>query len=141
MNRSIFVVGDDAQSIYGFRGSNIDIILTFDKIYRKTKEIVLNQNYRSNQAILDLAENVIKQNSNQKKKGLFTDNKDKKNVSYYTAGNEKDEAEFIVRTLHNLYVKNLKKPTSQSSSPDSDNYTISQQLSQDLSLKNLQTLG
>ncbi len=130
-NRSLFVVGDDAQSIYGFRGSNIDIILTFDKVYKGTKEIILNQNYRSNQAILDLAENVIKQNSNQKKKGLFTNNLDKKNVFYYTANNEKDEGEFIIRTLAKLYSapKNKELNTKNPS-----------QLSQDLSLSQLNTL-
>jgi DNA helicase II / ATP-dependent DNA helicase PcrA len=103
--RSLFVVGDDAQSIYAFRGSKIEIILNFQKEYKNTIEIILNQNYRSNQQILDLAEKVLTHNSNQKKKALFTDRQDPTTIKYYTARNEKDEAEFIIRTIYDLYVK------------------------------------
>jgi DNA helicase II / ATP-dependent DNA helicase PcrA len=104
--RSLFVVGDDAQSIYSFRGSKIEIILNFQKEYKQTKEIILNQNYRSNQQILDLAEKVLTHNNNQKKKDLFTDRDDKTPALYYTARNERDEAEFMIRKIHELYVKN-----------------------------------
>ena len=104
--RSLFVVGDDAQSIYAFRGSKIEIILNFQKEYKNTTEIILNQNYRSNQQILDLAEKVLTHNSNQKKKALFTNRDDQTTNKYYTARNEKDEAEFIIRTIYGLYVKN-----------------------------------
>ena len=104
--RSLFVVGDDAQSIYGFRGSKIEIILGFEKIYHNTKEIILNQNYRSTQPILDLAEQVLTHNSNQKKKALFTDKQDTTQVKYYLARNERDEAEFIIRQVHQLYSQN-----------------------------------
>jgi DNA helicase II / ATP-dependent DNA helicase PcrA len=103
--RSLFVVGDDAQSIYSFRGSKIEIILNFQKEYKKTKEIILNQNYRSNQQILDLAEKILTHNNNQKKKDLFTDRDDKTPALYYTARNEKDEAEFMIRKIYELYVK------------------------------------
>jgi superfamily I DNA/RNA helicase len=106
--RSLFVVGDDAQSIYAFRGSKIEIILNFQKQYQKTTEIILNQNYRSNQQILDLAEKVLTHNSNQKKKALFTDRQDPTTIKYYTARNEKDEAEFIIRTIYDLYGKETK---------------------------------
>jgi DNA helicase II / ATP-dependent DNA helicase PcrA len=106
--RSLFVVGDDAQSIYSFRGSKIEIILNFQKEYHNTTEIILNQNYRSNQQILDLAEKVLTHNNNQKKKELFTDRKDPTPAQYYTARNEKDEAELLIRTIHELYVKNQK---------------------------------
>jgi superfamily I DNA/RNA helicase len=102
--RSLFVVGDDAQSIYGFRGSKIEIILNFEDEYPGTREIVLNQNYRSNQQILDLAENVLTHNPNQKKKELFTTNPDATEVQYYSARNERDEAEFIIRKINELYV-------------------------------------
>jgi superfamily I DNA/RNA helicase len=102
--RSLFVVGDDAQSIYGFRGSKIEIILNFEDEYPGTREIVLNQNYRSNQQILDLAENVLTHNPNQKKKELFTDSPDATQVQYYMARNERDEAEFIIRKISELYV-------------------------------------
>ncbi len=102
--RSLFVVGDDAQSIYGFRGSKIEIILNFEDEYPGTKEIVLNQNYRSNQQILDLAENVLTHNPNQKKKELFTTSPDSTQVQYYMARNERDEAEFVIRKINELYV-------------------------------------
>lgn len=103
--RSLFVVGDDAQSIYGFRGSQIEIILNFEKIYPKTCEIVLNQNYRSTQPILDLAEQVLTHNPHQKKKNLFTQNSQKTKVKYYLAKSEKDESEYIINTLIDIYKK------------------------------------
>lgn len=111
--RSLFVVGDDAQSIYAFRGSKIEIILNFQDDYKNTKEIVLNQNYRSNQQILDLAEKVLTHNSKQKKKDLFTDRIDTTATKYYTARNEKDEAEFVIRTIYDLYVKDQTLETKQ----------------------------
>ena len=104
--RSLFVVGDDAQSIYGFRGSQIEIILNFEKSYPQTSEIVLNQNYRSTQPILDLAEQVLTHNPHQKKKNLFTQNSQKTKVKYYLAKSEKDESEYIINTLIEVYQKN-----------------------------------
>jgi DNA helicase-2/ATP-dependent DNA helicase PcrA len=109
--RSLFVVGDDAQSIYGFRGSKVEIILNFDKEYPKSKEVVLNQNYRSTQAILDLAEKVLSHNPHQKKKQLFTENPELVKVRYYLADNERDEAEYIIRQLYNHYVTDEKSKT------------------------------
>jgi superfamily I DNA/RNA helicase len=103
-SRSIFVVGDDAQSIYGFRGSKIDIILNFGDFYPKFQEIILNQNYRSTQPILDLAEKILTHNPSQKKKDLFTQNEHKTQVHYYLARNDYDEAEFIVRKIKELYL-------------------------------------
>lgn len=104
-DRSLFVVGDDAQSIYAFRGSKIEIILNFSDEYQGSTEIILNQNYRSTQPILDLAEQVISHNPAQKKKDLFTDNPQKVDVHYYVARNERDEAEYILRKLKYLYVE------------------------------------
>lgn len=102
-HRSLFVVGDDAQTIYGFRGSRVDIILNFESVYPSTKEIILNQNYRSTQKILDLAEKILTHNPFQKKKELFTDNEESTDIHYYLARNERDEAEYIVRQLIELY--------------------------------------
>ena len=102
-SKSLFVVGDDAQSIYGFRGSKIEIILNFHEEYPSTHEVVLNQNYRSVQPILDLAEKVIAHNPHQKKKDLFTANGELVDVHYYVARNDRDEAEFILRKLKDLY--------------------------------------
>jgi DNA helicase II / ATP-dependent DNA helicase PcrA len=116
--RSLFVVGDDAQSIYGFRGSKIEIILGFEKIYPNTNEIILNQNYRSNQGILDLAEQVLTHNPHQKKKALFTQRPDATKVKYYLARNEKDEAEFILRQIHQLYVEDNQEVTTAQIDPD-----------------------
>ena len=126
--RSLFVVGDDAQSIYGFRGSKIEIILNFEKQYAGTNEILLNQNYRSTQPILDLAENVLSHNPHQKKKSLFTDNKETKHVNYYLAHNEKDESEFIIRQIHELY-------SSQSSSPNNNDFESSDPAKESLKAK------
>jgi DNA helicase II / ATP-dependent DNA helicase PcrA len=102
-DRSMFVVGDDAQSIYGFRGSRIEIILNFGKEYPTTTEIVLNQNYRSTQPILDLAEKIISHNPFQKKKDLFTDNPETIDISYYQARNEQDEGEYIIKQIYKQY--------------------------------------
>jgi superfamily I DNA/RNA helicase len=104
--RSLFVVGDDAQSIYSFRGSKIEIILNFEKEYPGTTEIVLNQNYRSTQPILDLAEKILTHNPHQKKKELYTDNPDNLKVCYYLAKSERDEAEYIIRELWEQYGEN-----------------------------------
>ena len=101
--RSLFVVGDDAQSIYGFRGSKIEIILNFEETYPGTTEVVLNQNYRSTQKILDLAEKVLSHNPRQKKKELFTDKAETVDVHYHLARNDKAEAEYILKTLAYLY--------------------------------------
>ena len=104
--RSLFVVGDDAQSIYGFRGSKIEIILNFEQQYPGTTEIILNQNYRSTQPILDLAEKILTHNPHQKKKDLFTQNKEDLQVCYYHASNDLAEADFIIRSIYQKYVNN-----------------------------------
>jgi DNA helicase II / ATP-dependent DNA helicase PcrA len=103
LNRSLFVVGDDAQSIYGFRGSKIEIILNFEQQYPGTLEVMLNQNYRSTQKILDLAEKVLSHNPKQKRKDLFTDKPETLDVHYFMARNDKVEAEFIIKTMAKLY--------------------------------------
>lgn len=102
-DRSLFVVGDDAQSIYGFRGSRVELILEFGKHYIDSKQITLNQNYRSTQPILNLAEKVIGLNTNQFKKNLFTDNPQDIKVKYYQSRSEFDESRYIVKKLIELY--------------------------------------
>ncbi|HTF82750.1 MAG TPA: UvrD-helicase domain-containing protein, partial [Cytophagales bacterium] len=72
--RNICVVGDDAQSIYAFRGADIQNILSFQKEYPELKMVKLEQNYRSTKNIVDTANSVIAQNKNQLKKNVFTDN-------------------------------------------------------------------
>ncbi|MBC7405941.1 MAG: ATP-binding domain-containing protein [Candidatus Parcubacteria bacterium] len=116
--RSLFVTGDDGQSIYGFRGSTVDLILNFEEFYPKSREIILNQNYRSTKAILDLAEKILSLNPRQKFKELFTDNPDTNlDVNYYIARNHQDEGRYIVRHMYNYFVQ---KDTSRVSTINTD---------------------
>ena len=104
--RSLFVTGDDGQLIYSFRGSVIDLILNFEEFYPNSKEIILNQNYRSTKAILDLAEKILSLNPRQKFKELFTENPSKTlDVTYYIARNHQDEGRYIVQHLYKEFVE------------------------------------
>lgn len=98
-HQNIWVCGDDFQAIYGWRQADIRNILNFEKDYPKTKEIKLEQNYRSTQIILDAAAQVIAQNINQKKKKIWTEKKGGHLITSYEADDEKDEAEFIVSQI------------------------------------------
>ncbi len=100
-HRNLFVVGDDAQSIYGFRGANMQNILNFKKDYPRARVIMLEQNYRSTQAILDAAHKVIALNPRQYEKKLWTDSKGGEKVSLYEAADEYDEAEFVLERIMN----------------------------------------
>ncbi|WKV09752.1 DNA helicase PcrA [Thermoanaerobacterium sp. CMT5567-10] len=100
--RNLCVVGDDDQSIYGWRGADIKNILDFEKDYPEAKVIKLEQNYRSTQIILDAANNVIDNNIKRKKKQLWTDNKDGEKIVVCEVQNEREEANFIVDRIKNL---------------------------------------
>ena len=100
--KNICVVGDDAQSIYSFRGANYKNILNFEKDYKDAKVILLEQNYRSTSNILNSANNVIKNNKNGKEKKLWTLNGDGNKVKYHTAHDEKDEARYTVKEIVKL---------------------------------------
>ena len=93
--RNLCVVGDDDQSIYRFRGANIENILNFEKQYKDARVIRLEQNYRSTQHILDAANAVIKNNAGRKGKTLWTDNGSGDMVTVKTNFNEGDEANFV----------------------------------------------
>ena len=95
-HRNICVVGDDDQSIYRFRGANIENILSFEKQYRGARLIRLEQNYRSTQNILDAANAVIRHNVGRKGKTLWTENGAGQVVTVKTCFNEGDEANFVV---------------------------------------------
>lgn len=94
--KNLCVVGDDDQSIYRFRGANIENILNFEKQYANARTIRLEQNYRSSQNILDAANAVIQNNQGRKGKTLWTDNGSGDKVSIRTNYSEADEANFVV---------------------------------------------
>ena len=94
--KNLCVVGDDDQSIYRFRGANIENILNFEKQYPNARTIRLEQNYRSTQNILDAANAVIKNNLGRKGKTLWTDNGSGDVVTVKTTFNESDEANYVV---------------------------------------------
>jgi len=94
--KNLCVVGDDDQSIYRFRGANIENILSFEKHYPTARTIRLEQNYRSTQNILDAANAVIKNNLGRKGKTLWTDNGTGDTVTVKTTFNESDEANYVV---------------------------------------------
>lgn len=96
---NICVVGDDDQSIYGFRGATIENILNFEKQFRDAKTIRLEQNYRSTQNILDAANSVIANNASRKGKTLFTKNGSGNKIMLHTAFDERDEARYIIDTI------------------------------------------
>jgi DNA helicase-2/ATP-dependent DNA helicase PcrA len=101
-NKNICVVGDDYQSVYRWRGADISNILNFEKDYTEVKTVLLEQNYRSTQTILDVADCVISNNEKQKKKKLWTENPDGELVTLYQTGDEKDEARFVVDEIQRL---------------------------------------
>ena len=105
--QNITCVGDDCQSIYSFRGANYKNILNFEKDYPNAKTILLEQNYRSTTTILDAANDVIKNNKERKDKKLWTARGVGEKIKYYKAINERDEAQFVTRTIKELIEKNV----------------------------------
>ena len=95
----ISVVGDDAQSIYSWRGANLDNMLNFEKDFPKHKIFRLEQNYRSTKTILSAADSVIKNNKKQLVKTLWTENNDGEKVMIVKCADEKDEAHQIARSI------------------------------------------
>ncbi len=91
-----FVVGDDDQSIYGWRGAKIENIQNFENDFKGTQVIRLEQNYRSTANILNAANALIKNNTGRLGKNLWTDDKEGELITYYQAYNEKDEARFVL---------------------------------------------
>ena len=100
--KNLCVVGDDDQSIYGWRGANIRNILDFEKDFPNTKVIKLEQNYRSTKTILKAANAVIKHNGERKDKSLWTDNDEGRIIMGYRADNEYDEGRFIAEKIDQL---------------------------------------
>lgn len=101
--KNLCVVGDDDQSIYGWRGADIRNILDFEKDFPDATVIKLEQNYRSTSNILDAANQVIAHNEGRKEKVLWTDKEPGDKIIYYQAGDEREEAAWIcerAQTLH-----------------------------------------
>ena len=98
-HKNIFIVGDEDQSIYSWRGANIGNIFQFSKDFKNVKVFKLEQNYRSTKNILDKANKLIKNNSNRLDKKLYTNNEQGQDVVYYCAKDEQDEADYVVRHI------------------------------------------
>jgi len=96
------VVGDDDQSIYGFRGADISIILQFEKDFPNSKVIKLEQNYRSTKIILEAANGLVKNNAGRKQKKLWTENSDGELITHYCGRDEEDEARYTVNKIKEL---------------------------------------
>jgi DNA helicase-2/ATP-dependent DNA helicase PcrA len=99
---NIAVVGDDAQAIYGFRGADLRNILNFEKDWPETRIIMLDQNYRSTQTILDAASKMISGNTAQKKKALWTERKGGEAIKLLPAVDERAEARLVVAKIEEL---------------------------------------
>lgn len=99
---NVFVVGDDAQSIYAFRGSDISIILRFEQDFPEAKVIKLEENYRSTKAIVHVGNGLIKHNQCQKQKTLYTKNENGEKVKVYEGFRSEDEVKFVVQEIQNL---------------------------------------
>ena len=98
---SITAVGDDDQSIYGWRGAKVENISSFEASFKKAKIIRLEQNYRSTSVILSAANALIDNNQNRLGKNLWTDSLEGEPITLYQAYNEQDEARFIAGTIKN----------------------------------------
>jgi DNA helicase II / ATP-dependent DNA helicase PcrA len=98
-NKNICVVGDADQNIYSWRGANLKNILSFEKDYPDAKIVMLEENYRSTQNILEAANVVIKKNKYRPDKNLFTKNATGEKIGLYEALDENDEAEFVATKI------------------------------------------
>ena len=102
-HKNIFVVGDNDQAIYAFRGANYKNILNFEKDYPNAKVILLEENYRSTQNILDAANSVIKHNKMRKDKNLWCNNDIGSKVKYLKTDSDKEECEYVSNKIKELH--------------------------------------
>lgn len=103
---SLFVVGDPDQTIYTWRGANVDLIMDFKKRFKPSRDIVLNQNYRSTKHILNCANELIKNNKKRVEKDLITNNIEGAKVIHYQANSIESEADWVVQRIKELMNKN-----------------------------------
>lgn len=100
--KNIFVVGDNDQAIYAFRGANFKNILNFEKDYPNCKTILLEENYRSTKMILNAANSVIKNNKERKDKNLWSNNPEGNKIKYIQADSDKEEGSYISSKIKEL---------------------------------------
>lgn len=105
---NLCVVGDDDQSIYGWRGADMRNILDFEKAFPGARTIKLEQNYRSTSTILNAANEVIKNNENRKNKKLWTENGQGEKIQFYKANDEKEEAKYIIDQIKTMVADDRK---------------------------------
>jgi DNA helicase-2/ATP-dependent DNA helicase PcrA len=106
MHENVCVVGDDAQSIYSFRGATIENILQFQKDYEDARVVKLEQNYRSSKSILDVANEVIKNNKGQIPKNLWTDKGEGEKIKLVRLMTDNDEGKFVADTIQEQKLRN-----------------------------------
>ncbi len=104
-HKNVAVVGDDAQSIYAFRGANIQNILNFEKEYKDLVVFKLEQNYRSTKEIVNLANQVIKKNKNQLKKSIWTDNGIGQRIKLLKAASDNEEGFKVADTIKEIQLR------------------------------------
>ena len=100
-NNNIFVVGDEDQSIYGFRGSRPDFLLEFEQYFKNSKKYILDINYRSKKGITDIANKLIQNNENRYEKSIKCDRDEKGIVKYISTEDSEEEAKFIAKDILN----------------------------------------
>ena len=106
MHENVCVVGDDAQSIYSFRGATIENILQFQKDYDDVKVVKLEQNYRSTQNILNVANEVINNNKGQIRKTLWTENAEGEKIKLVRTMTDNEEGKFVADTIQEQKLRN-----------------------------------
>lgn len=106
MHENVAVVGDDAQSIYSFRGATIENILQFQKDYDDVKIVMLEQNYRSSQSILHVANSVIANNKNQLPKKLWTSNEEGEKIKLVRTATDNDEGKYVADAIQEQKLRN-----------------------------------
>ena len=104
-DKNLFVIGDEAQSVYSWRGADFRNILNFENDYPEAKIILLEQNYRSSQTILDAAYHIIQRARQKKDKKLWTENKTGNPLVIFEAASEREESDFIVQEIISLQNK------------------------------------
>lgn len=97
--KNLTVVGDDDQCIYGWRGSEVDFMVEFDKTHEETKDFTLSENFRSTPEIIAVANSLISKNANRLLKTMFTNHPSGMKPVYYVAETEKEEADFMAETI------------------------------------------